>query len=209
MPPPVTRAQGPPQRGEPTWEIARLFPRQGEWTESDYLALETNHLVELAEGVLEVLPVPTLLHQLIVSFLYEVLKAFVREHAEGLVLFAPLPVRLGRGKFREPDVVYLRPERVQDRPSYPEGADLVMEVLSEGRESRERDLESKGRDYAEAGIDEYWVVDPETRRITVLVLDGSSYREHATFEAGQIATSVLLQGFQVPVDAVFAAGEQP
>lgn len=208
---PTTPSAGPArgfsQAGEPTWEIAHLFPRQGEWSESDYLALDTNHLVELSDGFLEVLPAPTLMHQLIVGFLHGLLKSFVKEHALGLVLFAPLPVRLWKGKFREPDIVYLRPERVRDRPLYPEGADLALEVVSEGKQNRERDLEKKRDEYAAAGISEYWIVDPEKREITVLALEDRNYREHGCFGAGKVASSVILAGFEVKVDEVFAAGE--
>src|SRR5262249_18356277 len=83
------------RQGEPAWEVAFLFPCQGEWTEADYLALNTNHLVELSEGRLEVLlPVPTIFHQFIVKHLFSLLDAFVLAHASGMVLFAPLPVRL-------------------------------------------------------------------------------------------------------------------
>lgn len=56
-------------RAEPTWEIARLFPYQGEWSEEEYLALETHHLIEFDEGDLEVLPMPDIGHQRIVGFL--------------------------------------------------------------------------------------------------------------------------------------------
>ncbi len=57
------------QPGEPPWEIALLYPVQGSWTESDYLELGTNRLVEFADGCIEVLPTPTTLHQPIVRFL--------------------------------------------------------------------------------------------------------------------------------------------
>ena len=45
---------------EPTWEIARLFPAQGEWSAEEYLSLETNQLVEFSNGVLEFPPMPTM-----------------------------------------------------------------------------------------------------------------------------------------------------
>lgn len=57
--------------GDPTWEVALLFPSQGEWSVADYLALNTNHLVELSDGRLEVLAMPTEQHQLIAAFLYD------------------------------------------------------------------------------------------------------------------------------------------
>jgi Uma2 family endonuclease len=194
--------------GEPTWEIAHLFPVQGQWTETEYLALDTNRLVELSDGRLEVLPMPTVLHQLIVLYLYRMLDQFVLAQASGRVLVAPLPVRLWPGKLREPDVIFLRPGRIGNLQGHPDGADLVMEVVSEGNFNRERDLDIKRREYAAAGIAEYWIVDPQEQRITVLALDGTAYRVHGAFHPGEMATSVLLSGFTVAVQAVFAAGQQ-
>jgi hypothetical protein len=57
--------------GDPTWEVAYLFPSQGSWSVADYLALNTNHLVELSEGRLEVLAMPTEQHRLLVAVLGE------------------------------------------------------------------------------------------------------------------------------------------
>lgn len=194
--------------GDPPWEVALFFPRQGEWTESDYLHLsERNWLIELANGCLEVLPMPTLSHQLIVKYLVYALEAFIKSGVGGLVLFAPVPVRLWPEQFREPDVFYLRPERIPaDLKTPPNGVDLAMEIVSDSGDSRKHDLETKRSEYARAGIAEYWIVDPALRSITVLVLDGGHYREHGVFGAGAQATSVLLPGFAVTVDAVFAEG---
>jgi Uma2 family endonuclease len=197
----------PPRRGDPAWDIALLFPAQGEWSEEEYLALDTNHLVEFSDGFIEVLPMPNILHQLLVKYLHGRLEAFVQSRALGLALFAPLSVRLWPGKFREPDLIYLRPGRVKDRRGQPEGADLVMEIVSEGDENRERDLVIKRAEYAKAGIAEYWIVDPETRRVVVLTLEGDIYREHGSFCPGQHATSPLLQGFEIDVDELLKADE--
>jgi Uma2 family endonuclease len=197
------------QPGEPTWEVADFFPRQGEWTEADYLALDSNRLVELADGRLEVLPMPTLLHQLIVKFLLAQLEACLPKPSAGTVVCAPLPVRLGSGRYREPDLVYLSLRRLRETVKYPSGADLVIEVVSEGDENRARDLVVKRQEYAEAGIAEYWIVDPAERHITVLTLAGQAYREAGVYGSGQTATSVLLPAFSIAVDAVLAAGEAP
>jgi Uma2 family endonuclease len=188
--------------------VALLFPAQGEWTESEYLALDTNRLIELSNGCLEFLPMPTALHQLIVQFLFKLLDAYVQAQSGGFVLLAPLPVRLWPGKFREPDIVNARRERIPDLRGQPQGADLAMEVVSEGAENRQRDLEIKRQEYAQAGISEYWIVDPQEQRITVLTLDGQSYRVHGEFVPGMQATSVLLPGFAVDVEAVFAAAKE-
>ncbi len=206
-PPTVVPPHRPHQGNEPAWEVALLFPPQGEWSEDEYLALDTNRLVELSDGRLEVLPMPALWHQFIVRYLFQLLDGFVVAHASGRVLFAPLPIHLWSLKFREPDIIYLRPERIRDVRRPPQGADLVMEVVSEGAEDRKRDLETKREEYARARISEYWIVDPQEQRIIVLTLDGETYREHGIFGPGTQATSVLLPGFSVAVDAVLAAGQ--
>src|SRR5260370_10171136 len=148
---------------------------QGQWSEEEYLALDTNHLVEFCDGCLEVLPMVTIFHQRLVAFLHEILRKFVADHTEGYVLTAPLPVHLRPGKFREPDIVYLRPYRIKDIHGQPEGADLVVEVVSEGEENRHRDLVTKPEEYAKAVILRYWIVYPHETRIPLLVLARTPY----------------------------------
>ncbi|MCA9262244.1 MAG: Uma2 family endonuclease [Planctomycetales bacterium] len=194
--------------GDPTWEMTLFFPRQGEWTEADYLSLGTNWMIEYSDGCLEVLPMPTLLHQLIVEFLHTKLKAFIEAHGiPGRALFAPLPIRLWPKKYREPDVVFLRPERLRNLGGQPEGADVVMEVVSEGTENRQRDLEIKPQEYAAAGILEYWTVDPARQQVSVLTLNGNEYRSHGAFGRGELATSVFFPGFAIDVNEIFDIGE--
>lgn len=86
---------------------------------------------------------------------------------------------------------------------YVGGADLVMEIVSP--DDPDRDTDVKRREYARAGIQEYWIVDPRDESILVLVLDGRQYREGGRFVAGQNARSELLAGFEVDVTAAFAA----
>lgn len=192
--------------GEPIWQLARLYPYQGEWNEDLYFALNTNILVELSDGCLEFPAEPTFAHQMIAFYLAKLLDAHVTACKLGQVVLAPLPVHLWPEKVREPDILFVRPGRSRYRGKYPEGADLVVEVVSEGAEDRERDLVVKPKEYAQAGLPEYWIVDPQERRITVLTLDGKVYREHGVFAPGQTATSLLLDGFSVDAASVFEAG---
>jgi Uma2 family endonuclease len=194
---------------EPTWEIAYLYPPQGMWSEWDYMALRPNRVVEYDHGYVEIHDVPSQSHQLTLAYLYQALLAFVTARKLGLVLFAPLRVKLWEEKFREPDIVFMSAENAARRDEdYWLGADLVMEIVSEGAENRERDLETKRGDYARAGIPEYWIVDPQERRLTVLKLDGNTYTVHGEYSSGDTATSALLAGFEVEVEAVFAAAKQ-
>jgi Uma2 family endonuclease len=200
----------PSQRGEPTWEIAERYPRQGEWTEEDYFALEADYFVEFVDGVLEFLPMPKLPHQRIAKFLGNRMDQFVTENELGEVELAPLPVHLFEGRIREPDIVYMNWEQVEAaEDSYPIGADLVVEVVSSDDESRKRDYEEKPVDYAKAGVKEYWIVDPQTRTIKLLTLARKKYRSLGEFRPGQIIASALLDGFSIGVDEVFAAAKKP
>jgi Uma2 family endonuclease len=200
----------PIKRGEPAWDIALFYPAQGDWTLEDYLDLDTNQPVEFVDGCLEFLPMPSLFHQRIAHYLFRVLEAWVIAQAlGGDVLLSPLRVRTVKERIRLPDIVYIRPQRSRNIHRPPRGADLVIEVVSPGKESRKRDLQEKRREYAKAKIAEYWIVDPQMRKITVLVLNGDKYRVHGAFAPGGEASSVSLPGFSVGVASVFAAGEKP
>jgi Uma2 family endonuclease len=195
---------------EPTWDIALFYPMQGDWTEEDYLELDRNsepRLIELNDGFLEILPMPDMFHQDIVKFIFTLFDAFVMDLGIGRVYFAPLPVKLWTKQMREPDIVFLASHRIKDKRKPPKGADLAMEVVSPGAESRKRDLQEKRRIYAKAKIPEYWIVDPKTKTITVLTLSGKSYKVHGVYKPGDQAASKLLKGFNVAVSEVFAAGE--
>jgi Uma2 family endonuclease len=193
---------------EPTWDIALIFPNQGQWDESDYLiATETtNRLVELRDGHLEVLTMPTPAHQRIVSFLNQLLLAYLARNPLGEVLFAPLRVRLWEKTFREPDIVFMLSKHAKRMgEEFWEGADFVMEVVSGSAEDRRRDLIVKRREYAKAGIDEYWIVDPKEQRILVLKRRGKSYVAHSEARTKGRAESALLRGFAVDAQDVFSA----
>jgi len=182
-----------------------LAPLQGLWTEQQYLRLteQTNHLIEFTDGSIEVLPMPTSRHQTILLLLYERFKTAVQPIG-GKVLVAPLRLRLRPGKFRDPDILLLRSAgdpRYQD--AFWLGADLVVEVVSPDRP--ERDTEEKVRDYAEAGIPEYWIVNPLDETVTVLTLEEHAYALHGIFHRGQRAISKLLDGFGIEVDDIFDA----
>jgi Uma2 family endonuclease len=199
--------------GTPTWEVAHLFPAQGTWTEADYLALDRVHdgfpLVELSSGRLEVLPWPTQTHQLILVFLFEKLAAFTRAHAPGTVLISGMRVRLGKGKYRDPDILYMKAANARRRhEEHWDGADLVMAIVSPDPKDHDRDWKTKPREYARAGIAEYWIVDPQERLTRVLTLHGKTYRVHGDFGPDARATSVLLPGFTVSVAELLAAGQE-
>ena len=188
---------------EPAWDVARLFPAQGAWTEEDYLNLETNHLVEFSHGRIEVLPMPSLTHQLIVGYLHVLFRAFAKRKG-AIVVLAPFRLRLWNGKYREPDLLFLADkDDSRNQEAYWTGADLVVEVVSS--DDPKRDLVDKRREYAQAGIPEYWIVNPQTGEILILVLDDKGYREHGRFTRSDLATSPTLDDITIDVSAILDA----
>ena len=144
---------------DPAWDLDRT------WSEAEYLKLDTNRLVEFVDGMIEVLPMPTLLHQLIVGCLYVRLLEFVKSPWNGPAPTAPFPVYTRKTRYREPDVLFLSKKTASEirlGDASCDHADLVMEVVSD--DDRRRDLLTKRREYARAGIPEYSDRRPATRR---------------------------------------------
>ncbi len=207
------------QRSEPEYErtLLELLPPQGRWDDDAYLwpTERTARLLELADGRIEVLPMPTDEHQDMLQTLFLALLVYTQAHG-GNVHFDPLRLRIRAGKFREPDLLLLRDATDPRRSNrFWSGADLVVEVVSP--DGAERDLTDKVSDhsgceltdkvfdYAEAGVPEYWIVEPVAGTITVLQLAGDRYHTHGVFGRGMTATAATLPGFAVSVGTVLDA----
>ncbi len=194
----------PAARPELTYAIAELFPSQGQWTEAEYLALKTNRIVELSNGRLEVLDMPNDLHQLILKRLCWLIDMFVVRAQLGRIRFAPLRVRLWPGKMREPDLVFMAAHVDRCGSQYWGAPDLVAEVLSPGDADLDRII--KMQEYAQAGIPEYWIVDPENKKIEVYALPAgaSEYQLSRMAGVGDTLTSTQLPGLQLVLAELFA-----
>ena len=192
------------QNGQPTIELLDLFPRQGQWTESDYFRLpETNRIIELSEGRLIITPPPTDLHQRIAYKLILLLGNYVSSNNLGEVRFSPTGVRLSEGIIREPDIVFMGNEhRNRINEIYWGVPDLVMEILSKSTAKDER--ENKFHEYEEAGVLEYWIVDPFKKSIEVFSLENKAYMLFSKCVSRETAKSKLLDGFEASVDEVMA-----
>lgn len=139
------------------------------WTWEEYARLPTSGSTryEVIADEVAVTPSPSSRHQRIVGVLFNRLFSFVEENALGEVFVGPFDVLLGEGDYLEPDLLYVRSdhmELVTDRGV--EGApDLVVEIASPSTASRDRGI--KLERYRHFGVPEYWVVDPDARRVEV------------------------------------------
>jgi len=79
-----------------------------------------------------------------------------------------------------------------------------MEVVSE--DDPARDLQTKRAEYAQAGVADYWIVDPRSRTITVSKLTNGRYDTFSEVSQQGLVQSSLLPGFTIDAGAAFAAG---
>jgi Uma2 family endonuclease len=196
-----------PLQGDYAWELATFFPQQGTWSENAYLDLtdDIEGRVELTDGRLEFLPMPTEIHEAIIQFLFMALYQFVNDRTLGKVYTNGIRLRVRPDKIRLPDVIFLHKDHFHARHNRVwDGADLVMEVVSDDAKDRRRDYEEKLSDYAEGKVAEYWIVDPERQTVEVHRLDGGAYALAESYSTGQRAESVLLIGFSVDISELFA-----
>ncbi len=190
----------------PWIEEGQDWPRQGEWTYEDYLRLpDDGQRYEVIRGVLYVSPAPRFKHQFVSGEFSFALKTFVRENDLGLVLSAPFDVLLPFDIATpiEPDVIFFRKG---NQPHWEdmnfEGVpDLVAEVLSPG--TRRRDQKVKLEAYQDAGVPEYWMLDPDARRVVVHVLRQGRYVVLCRGGRGEEVWSSVLPGFRLKVDSLF------
>jgi Uma2 family endonuclease len=81
---------------------------------------------------------------------------------------------------------------------------LVVEVVSPGKANRDRDYRYKRSEYAARGIAEYWIVDPQENKVTVLLLDNGLYQENV-YQDNDLINSQLLTQLQLTASQVFNA----
>jgi Uma2 family endonuclease len=131
-------------------------------TYAEYLAWEDEStLVEWKDGEIITYMPPTDRHQDVAGFLFGLLKDFVRLLQVGVVRVAPFEVKLWPdGPSREPDILFISRDRLgQLTPQRFEGGpDLVVEIVSTS--SARADRVEKLIEYEQAGVREYWLIDP-------------------------------------------------
>lgn len=150
---------------------------------------------------------PRPLHQRVIFRLSYFMEAHLEEHKVGTAFGAPIDVLLpgNMGDPVQPDIVFVRNERLNIiGETYIEGSpDLAIEVLSPSNPAHDRSL--KYQLYAEAGVLEYWIIDPRERTVEINVLRDGAYELTGKWGEDEVAHSELLEGFAVSVNEIIQA----
>jgi Uma2 family endonuclease len=165
----------------------------GPMTEEEFVAwCDEDVKAEWVDGEVIIMSPSSSRHVRIVSWLDRVMGLFVRAHDLGEVFGGELMVRFAALRRRRvPDLMFVAKGRLGlvDENHFEGAPDLAVEVVSPDSETRDR--RDKVRDYARAGVREYWIVDPDEEELRVNVLgDRGRYRRVVPRE-GRLPSTVL------------------
>lgn len=148
--------------------------KQGEYTIEDYYALPDDIRVELIDGVFYDMSSPTFVHQDILSeFFWQIRKYIDSKKGSCKPLMSTLDVRLDcdNRTIVQPDILIIC-EKSKDkirRWGIMGAPDFALEVLSPS--TRKKDMTLKLMKYSEAGVREYWILDPDKQKLVVYDLE--------------------------------------
>jgi Uma2 family endonuclease len=181
-------------------------------TFEDYLAYDdgTDQRYELVDGVLVKMPPESFENNTIATtILLELAKHFpvaLLGHKD-----TEIEVTGRRARCRIPDVLVHTEDSAAALAGSPRATltrdmpppALVIEVVSPGQANRERDYRYKHTEYAARGIAEYWIVDPETRQVTLCRWVSGQY-EDQVYSGDETLQSTVVPGFGLSPAKIFA-----
>lgn len=154
-----------------------VLPKERKYTIDDYYALPEDRRVELIDGVIYDMAAPSGMHQRIIGDLHILFRECADQHGMPCEVFlSPFDVRLDRDNYTmvQPDLLVICGEYdVEGSIRYEGAPDLVIEVLSPS--SRTKDQLLKLYKYSNAGVREYWIVDPKYKIVTVHRFEEEEY----------------------------------
>lgn len=170
---------------------------------ADYEALPEGAPYQLIDGDLVMAPAPSFQHQSIVWELGAQMKRFAEERELGVVVGAPVDVYLSESEAYQPDLLFISSERqsIITEEGVEGAPDLVAEVLSPS--TAYHDLTKKMRVYETAGVQEYWIVDPEDRTVTVHENAENGFAPVSKAHDAGVVQSKLLEGYEVSLSELF------
>ncbi|MCA9965627.1 MAG: Uma2 family endonuclease [Anaerolineales bacterium] len=185
--------------------IVVMPPRQGEWTYDDYQQLpDDSFRYEIIKGHLYMAGAPKPIHQqLILNLAFAIMTLLQAGKEKGRVYVSPIEVIMGDWATPvQPDLLFIREEHLDIvAESKIEGVpDLIIEVLSS---NWRHDRVVKYEAYAEAGVAEYWIVDPEGQTVETFVLRGHAYALVKQFGLDDQIHSEVLPSFAAKVSDLF------
>lgn len=181
-------------------------PAQGSWTYADWEKLpDDGNRYEIIEGALYMTTAPSFFHQWIIQRLYRSVGTPAEDAGLAICAFAPIGVLLPTGAAVQPDfLIVLRQRAAIIHEGRIRGVpDLIVEVISPG--SADYDEGVKLEAYAQAGVPEYAVIDPATRKLRLYALEApGTFATPREFVEGDSLSFACLPDILLNVSDLFA-----
>lgn len=161
-----------------------------------YRMLPEGTLAEVINEKLYMSPAPATNHQRILGNIFVALKLLTEQQKLGEILIAPFDVYLNEETtVVQPDIVFISSSKSQSilADGFHGVPDLIVEILSPGNPGL--DTKIKKELYEQFGVQEYWIVNPDTKETTGYVHDGKVYGSIGSF-TGKIASRLLHHTFE-------------
>ena len=149
---------------------------QGNYTVKDYYELPDERRVELIDGVFYDMSAPTFNHQRVIGEIYRQIANFIQSNkGQCIPMMSPVDVRLDCDDktMVQPDVLVLCDKSKVRKWGIMGAPDFVLEVLSPS--TKRKDCIKKLEKYREAGVKEYWILDPYKRKLIVYRFEEEIY----------------------------------
>lgn len=178
--------------------------KQGEYTLKEYEAIPDEYRVELIDGVIYDLNMPTTIHQQLAFEISIKLREYIRQN-KGLCMVLPSPVSVQLDEddrtMIQPDVVICC-DREKILQSHGYGApDMVIEILSPS--TRKKDMGLKLKKYITARVREYWMVDPDKKKVVVYDLEHNELPAIYGFE-DQVPVKIFAGKCQIDFSEIYS-----
>jgi Uma2 family endonuclease len=189
---------------EPRSKVIKRLPQPKLLTYDDYARLTPpdSGNYELHNGKIIFMPSPLTPHQIISMNLSVEMGGFIRQNKLGKLLAAPIDVRFTANDVVQPDLLFVPNQRLDNIKRIVEGApDLIVEIKSDGNTAT--DMSYKKYLYETSGVQEYWIIYPNKKTISIYLLMEDELRFQRTLTVSDTLKSLILVGFEMPVAAVF------
>jgi Uma2 family endonuclease len=157
---------------------------------------------EIIDGELFVSPAPSYKHQIVSGNIFAHLRAFIGSREFGRVLSAPFTVILGQDEPLQPDLLFVRADRLNivDEAAVHGAPDLIVEILSQSHARNDRVV--KFSRYQRGGVNEYWIVDPVAEIVQQFVLRSGIYTPLEPINGNTIGSEAI-EGLRLSLAEIF------
>ncbi|WP_442598604.1 type II toxin-antitoxin system prevent-host-death family antitoxin [Neobacillus sp. D3-1R] len=180
--------------------------KKGTYEEFLELQRESEERYEYIDGEIYLLASPKTAHQIALTELFVIFYNFF-QGKKCRPMVAPYDIELKRTQDNinmvQPDIMIIcdLEEKLNEHDYYKGVPSLVVEILSES--TRRKDMIKKLDLYMSCGIEEYWIVNPFNKEVTVYLFEEKNIKNNTTFKHNEVVQSFIFEGLGAEIKRIF------